>query len=193
TQTKPMYIRGIPKLSFWLKEPSDETQIISYLYDFNPDTGKATLITQGPVTYHQNSQLVTYQRKVDETGAALVKLEVEMNFTGYNLAAGHSLALAMDTQDVNYYQYVTTPYPVRFAFGPSTPSELYVPGVIEPPAPRVLPEPTAEENQQRGLGEFANEQQQFSASGGGAISAGLSAALAMLLTQRRRVTRHLQK
>lgn len=189
-QAKPMYIRGIPRLSFWLKEPSNETQVISYLYDLDPETGKVTFITQGPLTYHQNSQLVTYKTKVDESGAALVKLDVEMNFTGYNLPAGHQLALAMDTQDDNYYPYVTTPYEVHFAFGPSTPNELFVPGVIEPPQPQVLPEPATEDLQERGLGDGSASGYSTS---GGAFNLGLVSALTLLMLKRRRIEGELQK
>ncbi len=183
-QTQPMYIRGIPRLSFWLKEPSDETQIISYLYDLDPETGNATFITHGPVTYHKNSQIVTYKTKVDETGAALVKIDVEMNFTGYNLAAGHSLALALDTQDDNYRQYVTTPYEVHFAFGPNNPNELFVPGIIEPPKPRGLSDASATDKQERGLGETTSAARDYSSSGG-AFGFAIVGLLSLLMTKRR--------
>jgi len=176
TQTDPMYIRGIPRLSFWLREPVDKTQVISYLYDLDPETGLATLITHGPITYHVNSGLVTYKTKLDESGAALVKLDVEMNLTGYNLAAGHKLALAMDTVEQNYFQYLDTAHAVEFVYGESTPNELFIPGVTEPPASRELSEPSTDDKQERGLGETTSASRNYSASGG-AFSLLLSALL----------------
>jgi predicted acyl esterase len=78
-------IRGIPRLRLTLRDAPATGTVVAYLYDVDW-TGTGRLIDHAPVTW------------AAPTGA----LDVAMAATAYDVPAGHSLALVLDTEDPLY-------------------------------------------------------------------------------------------
>ncbi|MGW0435025.1 CocE/NonD family hydrolase [Micromonospora sp. NPDC003197] len=83
-------IRGVPKLHLELTSAAARGTLVAYLYDLD-QLGTAKLITHAPVTWLGTS---SGSRSVD----------VNLTATAYDLPAGHSLTLVVDTVDPLYYE-----------------------------------------------------------------------------------------
>ena len=84
----PTKIRGIGKLHLELTGTAAQGTVVAYLYDLDR-LGNAKLITHQPVSW---------------SGAAGDRsLDLELSATAYDLPAGHSLTLVVDTVDPLYY------------------------------------------------------------------------------------------
>ena len=82
-------IRGIPKAHLQLTGTAPHGTVVAYLYDLDT-LGNAGLITHAPATW------------LDTTGGAR-SLDVALPATAYDLPAGHSLTLVIDSVDPLYY------------------------------------------------------------------------------------------
>ncbi|WP_238008648.1 CocE/NonD family hydrolase [Dactylosporangium sp. AC04546] len=82
-------IRGIPSVHLNLTGTAAQGTLVAYLYDLDA-LGNAKLITHAPVTWLGTSG---GSRSVD----------VSLSATAYDLPAGHSLTLVVDTTDPLYY------------------------------------------------------------------------------------------
>ncbi|GAB3150692.1 CocE/NonD family hydrolase [Micromonospora sonneratiae] len=82
-------IRGIPKLHLEVTGAAARGTLVAYLYDLDL-LGNAKLITHAPVTWLG-------------TGSGSRSVDVNLTATAYNLPAGHSLTLVVDTVDPLYY------------------------------------------------------------------------------------------
>ncbi|MEV4639690.1 CocE/NonD family hydrolase [Actinoplanes sp. NPDC049548] len=82
-------IRGVPKLHLQLSDTEAQGTVVAYLYDLDA-IGTAKLITHAPATW-----LGT------EGGSRTVDLDLQA--TAYDVPAGHSLTLVIDTVDSLYY------------------------------------------------------------------------------------------
>jgi predicted acyl esterase len=79
-------IRGVPKVHLELANTEDTGTVVAYLYDLD-SLGNAKLITHAPVSWLQHTSAV----------------DVDLYATAYDLPAGHSLTLVVDTADPLYY------------------------------------------------------------------------------------------
>ncbi|MEU7906471.1 CocE/NonD family hydrolase [Actinoplanes sp. NPDC049118] len=82
-------IRGVPKLHLELTGTQAKGTVVAYLYDLNL-IGTAKLITHGPATW------------LGTTGGNRT-IDLDLSATAYDLPAGHSLTLVVDTVDPLYY------------------------------------------------------------------------------------------
>ncbi|MDI6102512.1 CocE/NonD family hydrolase [Actinoplanes sp. NEAU-A12] len=82
-------IRGIPKLHLELSGTAAEGTVVAYLYDLDV-IGNAKLITHAPVSWLNGP-------------AGARSVDVRMPAANYDLPAGHSLTLVVDTVDPLYY------------------------------------------------------------------------------------------
>ncbi|GAA2587358.1 CocE/NonD family hydrolase [Winogradskya consettensis] len=82
-------LRGIPRLHVNLSGTDATGTVVAYLYDLDL-AGKASLITHAPAGWHTTS------------GGART-LDLGLGATAYDLPAGHSLTLVLDTTDPLYY------------------------------------------------------------------------------------------
>jgi predicted acyl esterase len=82
-------IRGIPKLHLELTGTAPNGTVVAYLYDLDR-VGTAKLITHAPVTWL-------------DTAGGNRSLDLALSATAYDLPAGHSLTLVIDTVDPLYY------------------------------------------------------------------------------------------
>nr|BFE73175.1 hypothetical protein GCM10020092_064760 [Actinoplanes digitatis] len=82
-------IRGMPKLHLELTGTAAKGTVVAYLYDLNL-IGTAKLITHAPATWLGTS---TGNRTID----------LDLSATAYDVPAGHSLTLVVDTVDPLYY------------------------------------------------------------------------------------------
>ncbi|MEV6926292.1 CocE/NonD family hydrolase [Dactylosporangium sp. NPDC051485] len=96
-------IRGIPKVHLDLTGTAAQGTVVAYLYDLDP-LGNARLITHAPVTWLGPSP---GSRGVD----------VALSATAYDVPAGHSLTLVVDTTDPLYYDENTLGGSVTVAGG----------------------------------------------------------------------------
>lgn len=85
----PLRIRGIPRVHLSLTGTAAQGTVIAYLYDLDA-LGTATLITHAPVTW------------LDTAGGNRT-VDVALSATAYDVPAGHSLTLVVDTVDPLYY------------------------------------------------------------------------------------------
>ena len=86
---QPAKIRGIPKLHLNLTGTAAQGTVVAYLYDLDR-LGRAKLITHQPVSW--------------SGGTGNRSLDVDLTATAYDLPAGHSLTLVVDTVDPLYYE-----------------------------------------------------------------------------------------
>jgi predicted acyl esterase len=82
-------IRGIPKLHLELTDTAAQGTVVAYLYDLDR-LGTATLITHAPATWL-------------DTDSGGRSLDLDLSATAYDVPAGHSLTLVIDTVDPLYY------------------------------------------------------------------------------------------
>ena len=82
-------IRGIPKLHLNLTGTAASGSLVAYLYDLD-NLGGASLITHAPLTWPSGA---AGNRSVD----------LALTATAYDVPAGHSLTLVVDTVDPLYY------------------------------------------------------------------------------------------
>jgi len=82
-------IRGIPKLHLKLTDTAAQGTVVAYLYDLDL-IGTAKLITHAPATWLDT-----------ETGDR--DIDIALSATAFDLPAGHSLTLVLDTVDPLYY------------------------------------------------------------------------------------------
>jgi predicted acyl esterase len=82
-------VRGIPKLHLELTGTAAQGTVVAYLYDLDR-IGTAKLITHAPATW------------LGTTGGNR-QIDVALSATGYDVPAGHCLALVIDTVDPLYY------------------------------------------------------------------------------------------
>ncbi|MFG2039979.1 CocE/NonD family hydrolase [Dactylosporangium sp. NPDC048998] len=82
-------IRGIPRVHLELTGTAAQGTVIAYLYDLDA-LGNAKLITHAPVTWLG-------------TAAGSRAVDVALSATAYDVPAGHSLTLVVDTVDPLYY------------------------------------------------------------------------------------------
>jgi predicted acyl esterase len=82
-------IRGIPRVHLNLTGTAATGTVVAYLYDLD-NLGNAKLITHAPVTWLGTA-----------TGGR--SLDVSLSATAYDVPAGHSLTLVVDTTDPLYY------------------------------------------------------------------------------------------
>jgi predicted acyl esterase len=85
----PQRIRGIPKLHLELSGTAPQGTVVAYLYDLDA-LGNAGLITHAPTTWLGTSG---GERSVD----------LALPATAFDVPAGHSLTLVVDTVDPLYY------------------------------------------------------------------------------------------
>jgi putative CocE/NonD family hydrolase len=106
-------LRGIPKLNIWITPSLAQAELVVYLYDVD-SLGIGTLITHGPVSLHS------------ATPGKTVQLSMELSATAWDVAAGHRLAIAIDTCDPLYSVPTLSVYTVKFPFSSSKQSVLTV-------------------------------------------------------------------
>lgn len=107
-------IRGIPKLRLTTNSAGKHYHLMAYLYDRTP-LGLTKLITHGAAT------------SVHHDGG-LERFEIDLVATAYDLPPGHSLVLALDTQDLLYAKPLgVIPYRTTIHFGNNFINELLVP------------------------------------------------------------------
>jgi predicted acyl esterase len=82
-------IRGVPKVHLNLTGTAANGSLVAYLYDLD-SLGNAALLTHNPVTWLTSS-----------TGSRTIDLS--LSAVNYDLPAGHSLTLVIDTVDPLYY------------------------------------------------------------------------------------------
>ena len=82
-------IRGTPKLHLNLSNTAAQGTVVAYLYDLDL-LGTARLITHAPTTW------------LDIAGGGR-SIDLDLSATGYDLPAGHSLTVVIDTVDPLYY------------------------------------------------------------------------------------------
>ena len=85
----PLRIRGIPRLHLDLAGTRPDGTLVAYLYDLDV-LGNARLITHAPVTW------------LGSAGGDR-PVEVALSAAAYDVPAGHSLTLVVDTADPLYY------------------------------------------------------------------------------------------
>lgn len=85
----PLRIRGIPKVHLNLTAAAAAGTVVAYLYDLDR-AGNARLITHAPVSWLG-------------TAAGPRTVEVALSAAAYDVPAGHSLTLVVDTADPLYY------------------------------------------------------------------------------------------
>ncbi|MET7423548.1 CocE/NonD family hydrolase [Dactylosporangium sp. NPDC005555] len=96
-------IRGVPKVHLNLTGTAAQGTLVAYLYDLD-GAGNAKLITHAPVSWQGTA---TGSRSVD----------VSLSATAYDVPAGHSLTLVVDTTDPLYYDANTLGGSVTVAGG----------------------------------------------------------------------------
>ncbi|GAA2388298.1 CocE/NonD family hydrolase [Dactylosporangium salmoneum] len=96
-------IRGIPKVHLSLTGTAAQGTVVAYLYDLDA-LGNAKLITHAPVTWLG-------------TSAGSRSVDVALSATAYDVPAGHSLTLVVDTTDPLYYDANTLGGTVTVAGG----------------------------------------------------------------------------
>ncbi|WP_327011354.1 prolyl oligopeptidase family serine peptidase [Dactylosporangium sp. NBC_01737] len=82
-------IRGVPKVHLNLTGTAAQGTVVAYLYDLD-NLGNAKLITHAPVTWLG-------------TAGGNRSVDVALSATAYDVPAGHSLTLVVDTVDPLYY------------------------------------------------------------------------------------------
>ncbi|MEU4242752.1 CocE/NonD family hydrolase [Actinoplanes sp. NPDC026619] len=82
-------VRGIPKLHVNLTGTAANGSVVAYLYDLD-SLGNAALLTHNPVTWLTGT-------------AGSRSADVSLSAVNYDLPAGHSLTLVVDTVDPLYY------------------------------------------------------------------------------------------
>lgn len=104
-QSSTMAIRGIPKLNLRLANAASRGTVIAYLYDLDR-VGTARLITSGPATW------------LGPDGPASARtVDLALPAVAYDLPAGHSLTLVVDTVDPLYFDANEPRSTVTFAGG----------------------------------------------------------------------------
>ncbi|MEM9101351.1 MAG: alpha/beta fold hydrolase [Pseudomonadota bacterium] len=111
-----MSIRGAPELDLWIKPSRSEAQVIAYLYDVDA-WGNGKLISHAPIAV----------RDVEPNQPLQVNLS--LYFTAYDVPAGHSLALALDTHDAQYAPPTLQSYEINIPYGVGFDSQLTLPFV----------------------------------------------------------------
>ena len=84
-----LHIRGIPRVHLNLAGTAAQGTVVAYLYDLDP-LGNAKLLTHEPVTW------------LDTAGGTRT-VDVDLSATAYDVPAGDSLTLVVDTVDPLYY------------------------------------------------------------------------------------------
>jgi hypothetical protein len=87
--SSPLRIRGIPTVHLNLRNAAPTGTLVAYLYDLDL-FGNATLITHAPVTWIA-------------TAGGDRSVDVALFATGYDVPAGNSLTLVVDTVDPLYF------------------------------------------------------------------------------------------
>ncbi|GIE97271.1 CocE/NonD family hydrolase [Paractinoplanes rishiriensis] len=87
--SSPLRIRGIPKVHLNLTGTSGDGSLVAYLYDLDR-LGTAKLITHAPVSWLGGA-------------AGSRSVDLALSAASYDLPAGHSLTLVVDTVDPLYY------------------------------------------------------------------------------------------
>ena len=85
----PLRIRGVPKVHLNLTGTAAQGTVVAYLYDLD-NLGNAKLVTHAPVTWLG-------------TAGGSRSVDVALSATAYDVPAGHSLTLVVDTVDPLYY------------------------------------------------------------------------------------------
>jgi predicted acyl esterase len=88
-RSSPLKLRGVSTLDVWVSPSHPRTELVAYLYDEDA-FGAGKLITHGVRTLH------------DATPGQDVKVSIELVAAGYDVPAGHRLALVLDTYDPLY-------------------------------------------------------------------------------------------
>ncbi len=107
TLQSPMKIRGNPKLKLRIQPHATKAQIFAYLYDVDA-IGMGTLITHGAYTLPE----VAYRDKT--------WLDFELVTTAYDIPAGHKLAIAFDSKDIEYKSVTSAGYTMDIEFNPES-------------------------------------------------------------------------
>ena len=115
-----MQIRGTPGVSLQVQPHYNKMQLVAYLYDMDW-TGTGRLITHGVITLPE----APWGKKI--------KLDFDLVSTAYDVPAGHSLVLAIDTKDPEYKSPTGVNYYVDFEFNNDRQSVLTVPVVSPQP------------------------------------------------------------
>jgi predicted acyl esterase len=108
-------LSGIPKLQLVTSSSEKNYQLVAYLYDVNK-FGFAKLITHGVAT------------KLTKRSNTLDEFNLELVATAYDLPKGHSIVLAIDTEDILYARplhYI--PYRIEIHFGSQKLNQLVLP------------------------------------------------------------------
>lgn len=104
-------LRGVPRLSLTTSSEGKHYQLLAYLYDRSP-FGFTKLITHGAATsvHHDGKKEV---------------FNIDLVAAAYDLDPGHSLVLALDTEDLLYARPLhLIPYETRIHFSQSNINEL---------------------------------------------------------------------
>jgi predicted acyl esterase len=101
--SSPLRIRGVPTVHLNLRNTAATGTLFAYLYDLDL-LGVATLITHAPVTWIGTAP---GERTVD----------VGLYATAYDVPAGHSLTLVVDTVDPLYFEENASPGSITIAGG----------------------------------------------------------------------------
>lgn len=113
TFSSGLKIRGRVKLNARVTPSSSRAQLVAYLYDTDwANNGK--LITFGSASFHT------------ATPNTAQNMTIELNAIAYEVPAGHSLVLAVDTQDLQYAKPTNSIYQVKLNFSSSRQQTLEV-------------------------------------------------------------------
>ncbi|MDC3961742.1 CocE/NonD family hydrolase [Polyangium jinanense] len=109
--SSPIKLRGVSTLDVWVSPSHSKTQLVAYLYDEDA-LGNGKLISHGVRTLHNAKP------------GQDVKLSIEFVTAGYDVPAGHRLALVLDTVDPLYQPATLGVEQINIRYGSSKQSVL---------------------------------------------------------------------
>jgi len=107
----PLKLRGVSSLDVWISPSHAKTQLVAYLYDEDA-FGNGKLISHGVRTLHNAKP------------GQDVKMSIEFVAAGYDVPAGHRLALVLDTYDPLYQPATLLAHQVHIRYSASKQSVL---------------------------------------------------------------------
>lgn len=111
TLTNGLKIRGRVKFNARVTPSTSRAQLVAYLYDTDSlNWGK--LITFGSTTLH------------NATAGSAQNMTIQLDASAYDVPAGHTLVLAVDTQDIQFSQPTSSIYQVKLNFSSSVQQTL---------------------------------------------------------------------
>ncbi|MFF7438595.1 alpha/beta fold hydrolase [Streptomyces sp. NPDC008122] len=110
----PQRVRGTVKVHTTVSSTDESGTFVAYLYDVGP-LGVGKLVSNAPYTFH------------GRTPGQPFGVDLELFSTAYDVAAGHRLALVVDTVDPLYIEHNPTGAQLTFSSPAADPSYVSVP------------------------------------------------------------------